>query len=131
MNWDEYCDKNRFYYPIKTSCEDVTAFDISRVYPLQQDNVKAAYNAIKDFDCIKRVVVFGSSITMKCTEHSDLDLCIELKNPGNVEDMCKVGAAIRDAVDCNVDILWRESLTIESPVLFTIRKGLIIYEQSS
>ena len=131
MNWEEYYDKNRFLYPVKPSCRNITTFDIGRVYPLQQDNVKTTYDVVKHCCGVKRVIVFGSSITMKCNEQSDLDLCIEMLDPDNHELKNNVANSIRDAVDCDVDILWRENLDNTCPVLVDIRKGLVIYEQFS
>ncbi len=126
MRWLEFCDKYRFHYPIKPSCSDISTFDISLVYPLQQDNVRKVYLAVKDIDFVKSVWVFGSSVTFKCTEYSDLDLCIEMQPYSSNEQCNEVSHAVYSACECNIDILWFDRLCRSDRVYVDIMKGVKI-----
>ena len=62
----------RFPVTVKTRCKN-----IDRIYPLKQAQVSEIFDRARQFDIVKRIIVFGSSVTSRCNIDSDLDLCVE------------------------------------------------------
>ena len=51
------------------------------VYPLQQPKVRAMIDAILSVDeNVDRIILFGSSVTSRCTIRSDIDILAETPN---------------------------------------------------
>jgi len=78
--------------------------------------------------CQSMIVVFGSSLNLRCTVDSDLDLAIKLKDD-NVSNEIKteISEKIQSAYDWNADILWRDRLNESDRILHEIRKGVILH----
>ena len=60
--------------------------NVRKIHPLKQRPVKATVAEAKKHPFVKRIIVFGSSITYRCYLGSDLDLCIEWTEPATMED---------------------------------------------
>lgn len=127
-SWNAFCTENRYFYPVKESCKDVTAFDIRRVYPTKQDTVKAVYEALCSNPKVLRVILFGSSITEKCTSTSDLDICIETSANCTANEKGLISDAVHVAANQNCDIIWLDDITSKERLYTEIRKGLTLYE---
>lgn len=100
--------------------------NIGRIYPLKQKQVAKIYDEVKTNDIVRRVIIFGSSVTGKCHIDSDLDICID----ADVSDGMKVyelQKQIGTICDWNCDILMYSNLgdrlkrTVE-------QEGVVIYE---
>lgn len=112
----------RFPIVVKTDCKN-----IYRVYPLKQKIAVQLYKIGEEYKEIKRIYIFGSSVTSRCHIDSDIDICID----ADVSDGMKIfemQSKIGDACDWNCDIIMYSNLG--SRLKETIQKeGVIIYEQ--
>lgn len=101
--------------------------NMSRIYPLKQQQVAEIYDEAKKHDIVKKIIVFGSSVTARCHAGSDLDICID----ADVSDGMKVyelQKQIGDICGWNCDILMYSNLG--SHLKKTInQEGVVIYEQ--
>ena len=108
---------------VNTDCKN-----IRRIYPLKQRTVARLYEAALNYKVIKKIYVFGSSVTGKCNIDSDLDICID----ADVSDGMKIyhmQKEIGDICDWNCDILMYSN--IGERLKKTIQEeGVVIYEQS-
>lgn len=50
---------------------------INRIHPLKQAEVNRIFQAAHKYGEIKRIFVFGSAASARCSIDSDLDLCID------------------------------------------------------
>ena len=104
---------------------DVPGIEIERVHPWQQRAVAKINAAVRDDKRIERVVLFGSSVNMRCTLDSDLDLVIDMNDTSN-EAKLDVSEKIQEACDWNADILWRDRLTEDDRVFQEAKRGVRI-----
>lgn len=109
---------------VKTDCKN-----IRHVYPLKQRTVARLYEAALNHEVIRRIYVFGSSVTGRRNIDSDLDICID----ADVSDGMKIyhmQKEIGDICDWNCDIVMYSN--IGERLRKTIREeGVVIYEQSA
>lgn len=121
MNAKDTLTMKEFPGVVKSNCRN-----IRRVYPLKQRQVAQIYDEAGKHDIIKRIIIFGSSVTSKCHADSDLDICID----ADVSDGMKVyelQKRIGNICDWNCDILMYSNLG--NRLKNTIDKeGVVIYE---
>ena len=106
---------------------DYPGVDMSRIYPLQQQKVANIISAIKDDSRVDCVILFGSSVNMRCTIHSDLDFVVKLKDI-STQSKNEVSEKIQEACDWSADILWFDHLSEKDRVFQEMRMGVKIYE---
>lgn len=99
--------------------------DIALVHPLMQNKVNSVYEAFLNDKRIKSIVVFGSSITLRCNCESDLDFCVELVTP-NTEDKNDISEKMQIMCDWRADILWRDNISSSDGIMQDIERGLIL-----
>lgn len=106
---------------VKTDCKN-----IYRIYPLKQKVAAKLHDIATEYEEIKKVYIFGSSVTSKCNIYSDLDICID----ADVSDGMKIyeiQKRMGDACGWNCDILMYSNLG--NKLKDTIHKeGVVIYE---
>ena len=106
---------------------DSDCMNISRVYPLKQRIVDELHKKAEDFDIVKRIYIFGSSVTPRCNIDSDIDICIDADTSDGMK-VFELQKAVGDICDWNCDILMYSN--IGSVLKDTIDKeGVVIYEQ--
>lgn len=92
--------------------------NIEKIHPIQQENVEKILDELKKYDCVSKVIIFGSSVTPRCTYYSDLDIYVELDKEVNVKTF---------NIDTPVDF-WT-NFSVEKPMLEEIKnKGVVVYE---
>ena len=122
MNTNDTLTLHRFPIVIESNCQN-----ISRIYPLKQRQVDALHNIAADFDIVRKIYIFGSSVTPKCNIDSDLDICIDADTSDGMK-VFDLQKAVGDICDWNCDILMYSN--IGSVLKNTIDKeGVVIYEQ--
>lgn len=119
---------------------DVRHSVVRKVHPYKQVAVDKICSLAEQYsDCVKRVIVFGSAVTMECHQDSDIDLCIEWNEPYRDQ----IGALMdrpRDFVDsiywivrenCYVseyDIIHWNNNDGSSVFKDILEKGVVVYE---
>jgi len=106
--------KDRFKRVIKGNYKN-----IERVNPIQQQRLFDLIESLKSFKVVNKVIVFGSSITHKCHEDSDIDIYVELDENVNVKAY---------NVDCPVDY-WNNFTVTEEMKKEIMSKGVIVYDR--
>ena len=114
-------DPTRFAMPEKTRwriCIDEPFLNCERIYPIQQKKVKELLDDVTRDPSVKKVVVFGSSVTERCHQGSDVDLYIELDEARN---------PVTEVHDFPFDV-WTNQ-TVDDQLLKEITsKGVVVYE---
>lgn len=78
MDYDEFKRLRRerkFRYNL---IGDPTVLNIVYIYPLKQKQVSDIVNQLKEYKYVNKIVIFGSSVTDRCHEYSDLDIAIDI-----------------------------------------------------
>lgn len=111
-------------YVFQTVC-DSEMENLYRVHPLNQQRVASIYKAVHMDTRIAMIVVFGSSLNLRCNTKSDVDVAVKLKD-GCISNETKseISEKIQIACDWKADVLWRDRLSESDRVLHDIRKGV-------
>lgn len=111
-----------YHFPIICNYPGI---DMGRVYPIKQKDVAKICSVIKNDNRIDIVILFGSAANIRCTQNSDLDIAIKLKE-NNVNDEVKnqVSEKIQIACDWNADIIWRDRITKKDSIYNDIILGV-------
>ena len=103
-------------------CVNQPFMNCQYIYPIQQNKVKSLLEDITDgINQIKRVIVFGSSVTEFCHAGSDVDIYVETDNNG---------ALIKQDHPFEYD-LWTNHTADERLKKEILSKGVVVYEQNS
>ena len=91
------------------------------VFPTQQNDVFKIISAAKKDPNIKKVIVFGSSVTSACNPWSDIDVYFELNedNPANI-DVCGIEVPVDKWDNFSVDERLRKEID---------ETGVVVYEK--
>lgn len=102
-------------------------YDLGRVYPLKQNVVHKVHNYLMEDNRVQSCILFGSSITNRCHQNSDLDFMIQLKQKEDLEhDKLEVSERVQELCDWNADILWRDRILGEDRITKDILLGVRI-----
>lgn len=125
-SWEENKEK-QFYFPIVVNNDN---YDCGRIHPLKQKIVNEIYQYIKDQNIIEEVIIFGSSVNIRCNNKSDIDVAVKIKEEFfNVENQNKISEDIQELCNYNSDIVWLNTININSQLYYNIKtKGVVIYE---
>jgi predicted nucleotidyltransferase len=114
-----------FYFP--TVLENLN-YDFKRIHPLKQRIINDLYNVIKNIELIEKVILFGSSINIRCNRKSDIDFAIKIKeNYFNTSNKNKISEIIQEITNYNSDIIWLNNIDENSTLFFNINQlGVIL-----
>ncbi len=100
--------------------------DTSRVNRIKLDSVNEMINVARKYPFVKRLIIFGSSVTDYCTEESDIDVCADVDCPDRGRDLHNLHVELCKTCDANCDILIYRRLSgqIKKEV---DKKGVIVY----
>ena len=117
-----YAENYRFPRLFKDS-----PIDLSRIYPTKQKIALEINKVLSPDERVISAVLFGSSITMRCSAQSDTDVSIRLKE-GFVTRNTKndISERILELCDWNADIIWFDTLNSGEKIYHDILKGVQI-----
>jgi len=130
---------------IKTYCEKITSIplydkyytfpvivphskiNMERVYPTKQSLIYKLNKALSTDEHIASIMLFGSSITMRCRMNSDTDLAIRLNDKFMDNDTKNnVSETIQEICDWKADIIWFDRINKTDKIYHDICKGVQI-----
>ena len=120
INIEEFIDISKYMIKPKNTFRPVITCsfkNIDKIHPSQQQRVADIIDTLKKYKQVKKIIIFGSSLTYKCHYNSDIDIYVELSEEINVK---------KYNIDCRVDF-WT-NYTIE-PIMYeeVINKGVCVY----
>ena len=92
-------------FPIVTFGDDVLKY----VFPTKQKAVQKAISIAKADKRIRRLIVFGSAVTVNCGMASDIDLAIEAD--ADEEDFLKIARNFYIGIPSEVDLIQYNRIT--------------------
>lgn len=98
------------------------------VFPSKQRAAQQAITLAKRDDRIRRLVIFGSAVTMQCGTVSDLDIAVDAPDVSE-EEFLKIARSFYREIDSEVDMIHYNA--IRSPLLKREidEKGVDVYVQ--
>lgn len=93
--------------------------NVEKIFPTQQRDVSVLVKDFSTCPAVKRIVVFGSSVTSACNPWSDLDVFVELTEEVRLKKP-KLGTEID---------LWTSFDVDERLMLEIAEKGVVVFER--
>lgn len=111
-------------FPVIHPCPAVF---MQRVFPTWQKTVAQIHNVFCDDDRISCIILFGSAVTIRCSQESDIDLMVRLV-PESVSVPTKndVSEILQTLCDWRADILWFDRISREDRIYQSILEGVQI-----
>ncbi|MCM1236728.1 MAG: hypothetical protein NC489_42170 [Ruminococcus flavefaciens] len=121
--WEEQRNR-RIIFPVMIECPPV---HMEFIHPLKQKLVYDIHQALVDDARVRTILMFGSSVNLRCTIYSDADLAVRLSDDCITKEVKnEVSEIIQKAADWNADILWYDSLDRSERIYGDILKGVQI-----
>ncbi|MBR1633989.1 MAG: nucleotidyltransferase domain-containing protein [Lachnospiraceae bacterium] len=107
----------------------MAVMNIDKVNGIKRDQVSSCIEIVKTLPRIKRMIIFGSSVTDYCRKDSDIDICLDIEGSTKGMDLFEVSSNISKACDYNCDMLTYGKLhgKIKEEI---DTKGVVVYELS-
>ena len=111
------------------SAGSVTWKNMERIHRRKREAVRECIGIAEQNRNIRRMIIFGSSVTDFCDENSDLDICLDITGSSKNLEMFNSVADMSGVCGGECDILIYDH--IAGPLKKTIdRKGVVVYELS-
>lgn len=122
--FEEYCDEHIFEFPLIVKSDFK---EIKRIHPQKQLQVNQIYTELKDNLLVQKIIVFGSTISIKCGIYSDLDLAVKLtQNTLSAKNI--ISEKIGQITEWNYDIIWLNDIVSTEPIIKKIKNGVTLFE---
>ena len=79
--------------------------DLSKISGIKRCQVNEMIKAARKYPFVRRLIIFGSSVTDCCTEESDIDVCMDVGEKTDGLDLFNFHADICKICDYNCDVL--------------------------
>lgn len=99
------------------------------IFPSMQKEVQKVLDTAKTIECIQRIIIFGSAVTLNCGMSSDLDIAIDAPDIKDEDDFLRLVRPIRRAVDVETDIIHYNSIKNELLIKEIDTKGVVVYDR--
>ena len=73
--------------------------NIDKINIIKRDQVYSCVEIVKTLPRIKRVIIFGSSVTDHCSAGSDLDICLDIEGSTRGLDLFEIAKKTRFSAD--------------------------------
>lgn len=95
--------------------------NINKIFPTQQEDVGKMIEVCKKIPNIKKIIIFGSSVTSRCNPWSDIDIFFETEREMNRWPSIGSHTAVFDKWD---------NFTVDEKLMDEInRTGVLVYER--
>lgn len=102
-------------------------FDLSNINSIKRNQVSKCVKAIAKYNFIKRLIIFGSSVTDKCTNDSDIDICVDIIGETKGLHTYQMNVDLSKACEHKCDILTYNKLQKKMKEEID-NKGVVVYE---
>lgn len=114
---------------MKNSTTTSAVYNLDRIHLIKRGAVRDCIKVARKNSRIRRMIVFGSSVTRQCNENSDLDICLDIAGSTKELSLFESVADMSEICDGDCDILIYSR--ISEPLKSTIdRNGVVVYELS-
>lgn len=111
-----------YIFPVR--CEG--AEELKYIFPSKQRAAQKAIELAHADKRIKRVIVFGSAVTVNCGIGSDIDIAIDAPDISE-DEFCLMARPFRREITSGVDIVHYNDIKNELLKSEIMNKGVVIY----
>jgi len=112
-------------YIFPRRCEG--ADELKHIFPSMQKEVQKVIDVAKKSSKIRRVIIFGSTVTFNCGIGSDLDIAIDAPGITNDDEFITITRPIRQALNVDSDIIHYNSIHSSLLLSEINAKGVDVY----
>lgn len=103
--------------------------NLEKVSGIKRKQVMECVDIVSKYPIIKKMIIFGSSVSDRCTEQSDVDICFDIDGSTRGIELYSLSRDVRKACEYKCDILTYGKL--KGRVKDEIdSKGVTVYELS-
>ena len=102
---------------------------LQKINLLKREQVASCLNIVKNYPFVKKMIIFGSSVTDNCGKTSDLDICLDFDGTFDKMSNYNLHVELRKACNHNCDILKYHKINGEIKNEID-NKGVIVYDIS-
>lgn len=113
-------------YVFPKRCDGADA--LKYIFPSMQKEVQKVIEATKSIDCIQRITIFGSAVTMNCGLGSDLDIAVDAPDITDEDEFIQVVRPIRKAISVDADIIHFNRIKNQLLLNEIKTKGVDVYD---
>lgn len=113
-----------YVFPIRCEGEPV----LKHIFPSKQKAAQKAIELARSDSRIKRLIIFGSAVTMKCGAGSDLDIAIDAPEIKNLDEFGKMVRPFYIEIPSEIDVLHLNKINSDL-LLNNIQKGVCVYDK--
>lgn len=99
------------------------------IFPSMQKEVQKVIEATKNIDCIRRITIFGSAVTMNCGIGSDLDIAVDAPDITDEDEFIQIIRPIRRAVCVDADIIHLNGIKNQLLLNDIKTKGVDVFDR--
>lgn len=93
--------------------------NVEKIFPTQQKDVSTLINVFSKNVAVKKIIIFGSSVTSACNPWSDIDVYVELSEKTFLE---------RPKLGTELDI-WTNFDVDDRLLMEIVEKGVVVFER--
>jgi predicted nucleotidyltransferase len=104
--------------------------NLQYIHPLNRERVEELAGYLAEKPAVEQITIFGSSVTSRCHNHSDVDIYVALDNAGDFAT--DNGRAEQRLIDRYFDFsydLWTNFQVDERLLKEIQKKGVVVYER--
>lgn len=104
--------------------------NLLKIHPIKRNKIQKLCEYLSQYSFVEKAIVFGSSIAEYCTEESDIDLCLKIRQGRNNRQYIRMYGEIPLVLDDLCDILIYDRLSDDWKNRID-KTGVIIYESET
>ena len=112
-------------YIFRKRCEG--SEKLKYIFPSKQKAVQKAIELAMNDSRIKRIIIFGSAITMKCGSGSDLDIALDIPDM-DFDGFTKIARPFFTEIPSEVDVIHYNDIRSEL-LKNEVNKGVCVYDR--
>ena len=101
---------------------------LKHIFPTKQRAVKSAIDVAKSDDRIKRLIIFGSAVTMNCGACSDVDIAIDAPDVA-ADDFPKLAHGFFVGIESEVNLIHYNDIHSQLLKQEIDNKGVCVYNK--
>lgn len=97
------------------------------IFPSKQKDVQKAIEIAEKNEKIRRMIIFGSAVTMNCGIGSDIDIAIDAPDITDDDEFIAIAKPFRKALESEIDIIHLNSTQNDLLRNEILTKGVDVY----
>ncbi len=115
--------ENMYTFPVRFNGSEKLKY----IFPSKQKDVQKAIEIAEKNEKIRRMIIFGSAVTMNCGIGSDIDIAIDAPDIKDDDEFITIAKPFRKALESEIDIIHLNSTKNDLLRNEILTKGVDVY----